>query len=403
MTAGEGRAKPLSERGVLLTGATGFLGMEILARYLERSDRTVYALVRAGDRDAADARLRSTIRTLFGRGDAHRERVEAVPGDIEAPALGLGRRGSDALAEQVTDVVHCAATVSFSLPLEDSRKINVEGTRRVLTFADLCQRRGGLRRFSYISTAYVAGAHTGEFSEDQLEIGQSFRNSYERSKFEAERMVRQHRDRLPIQIFRPSIIVGERASGWTPSFNVLYAPLRAYALGKLPAVPARLSSPVDVVPVDYVADAVFELASREDDEDETYHLVAGGRATTVGRLIELSQDYLDRRPPLVLPPRLYERLIHPLLVRVSDGTTRRTLEQMRFFFPYFSMRVIYRDRLARSRLEPVGIRVPPIERYYGRLLDYAFRAEWGHAALGRTEAQLAAGTAVPASRHPQTP
>jgi hypothetical protein len=166
-------------------------------------------------------------------------------------------------------------------------------------------------------------------------------------------------------------------------------------------MPARPGSPVDVVPVDYVADAGFELASREadGDDDETYHLVAGERATTVGRLIELSKDYFARRPPLVLPPQLYERLVHPLLVRLSDGRSRRVLEQMSFFFPYFSMRVIYRDRRARSRLEPVGIRVPPIERYYARLLDYAFRAEWGRVPIGRSEAQLVADTALPSARH----
>ena len=103
----------------------------------------------------------------------------------------------------------------------------------MLELAELCRRRGGLRRFSYVSTAYVAGTHDGEFSEDQLDVGQGFRNPYERSKFEAEQLVRAYRGRLPIQVFRPSIIVGERATGWTVSFNVLYAPLKAFAAGRL--------------------------------------------------------------------------------------------------------------------------------------------------------------------------
>src|SRR4029450_8977820 len=91
---------------------------------------------------------------------------------------------------------------------------------------------------------------------------QDLRNSYERSKFEAEQLLRRHTDRLPMQIFRPSIIVGEQASGWTMSFNVLYSPLKAFVRGALPAIPADRDAPVDVVPVDYVADAIFQLDNR---------------------------------------------------------------------------------------------------------------------------------------------
>ena len=122
----------------------------------------------------------------------------------------------------------------------------------------------------------MAGTHKGEFGEDQLDVGQRFRNPYEQSKFEAERLVRAADGRLPIQIFRPSIVVGERTTGWTPAFNVLYSPLKAFVRGSLPAVPARRSAPVDVVPVDYVADAVFELAG--DPVERNQHLPPGGRA-----------------------------------------------------------------------------------------------------------------------------
>jgi thioester reductase-like protein len=248
-------------KGILLTGATGFVGGELLARYLERSDRPVYALVRGEDQAAADRRLRDTLDGLVEDPDAIAgKRLFAVPGDIRRPGLGLRHRDRESLATRVNEIVHAAASVSFELPLEDSRRINVEGTRQMLELAELCRDRGGMRRFSYISTAYVAGTHEGEFREDQLQVGQGFRNPYEQSKFEAERLVRGRSDRLPIQVFRPSIVVGEAASGWTASFNVLYTPLKAYARDLLPIVPARREAPVDVVPVDYVADAVFELS-----------------------------------------------------------------------------------------------------------------------------------------------
>jgi thioester reductase-like protein len=371
---------------VLLTGATGFVGMEILSHYLERTDRRICALVRAKDERDAERRIRSALSLLFGDEDAYPGRIRAVPGDIEIPMLGLDRRYLESLAASVTDVIHCAASVSFSLPLERSREINVEGTRQMLEFGELCQEHGGLEHFAYVSTAYVAGTHEGEFTEDDLDVGQNFRNSYERSKFEAEQLVHGHADRLPVQIFRPSIIVGEHSSGWTMSFNVLYSPLKAFVRGALPAIPADPDAPVDVVPVDYVADAIFQLANRPTQRGgETYHLVAGSSATTVGRLVELFASYLGRRPPLVIPPRVYTRLVHPLLIRLRGGHSRRALQEMKVFFPYFSMRVRYGDQRTRSRLAPLGIEPPPVERYYHRLIDFAMRAKWGRARVARTE------------------
>jgi thioester reductase-like protein len=374
----------MSRGAVLLTGATGFVGMEVLARYLERSDREVLALVRARDDAEAAARLRETIGRLYGDDDAYGDRVTAVAADIERESLGLPAERRRDLAERVGDIVHAAASVSFSLPLEDSRRINVTGTERLLELATQANEAGGLDRFCYVSTAYVAGTHEGEFREDQLDVGQAFRNPYEQSKFEAERLVREHTDRLPLQIVRPSIVVGERSSGWTASFNVLYSPLKAFARGSLPALPARRSSPVDVVPIDYVADAIFAIATGPvEDAPETFQLVAGRRATTVGRFAKHAARQLGRRPPRMLPPGLYRRLLHPLLVRSGPQKRRRALARTEVFFPYFTMRVAFDDRRARRRLERKDIRVSPVEHYLHRLIAFAREAEWGRRPIPR--------------------
>jgi thioester reductase-like protein len=333
---------------VLLTGATGFVGKEILDRFLQRG-RPVLALVRADDDETAARRL-----------PAHAH-LTAVPGDIERPGLGLGEGRAAAVADEVTAVVHCAASVSFDLSLDESRRVNVEGTRNVLEFARRCR---GLERLSYVSTAYVAGEPGRLFQEDELDVGQRFRNAYERSKFEAELLVRRSGDGLPLQILRPSIVVGDSRTGRTSSFNVLYAPLKAFARGAIPAIPARRSSPVDIVPVDYVADRTVELA--EDGPDGTFHLVAGRNATTVGRLLELASAQLGRKPPAVLPPAAYRRLLHPWLRRKYAG-----LRRMEIYFPYFAMRVRFDDR----RLGPA----PPVEGYFHRLVEFAERARWGSA------------------------
>ena len=355
-------------RMLLLTGATGFVGMEVLARFLDRTDQPVLALVRARDDEAAAERLRGVAATLYGDPDAHRERLIPLRGDLE--------QETPALPGDVSSVFHCAASVSFTLGLAESRAINVEGTRRML---ELASRLPRLERFSYMSTAYVAGTHAGVFGEDDLEVGQGFRNAYERSKFEAERLVRS--SRLPTQVLRPSIVVGDRRTGWTAAFNVLYAPLRLFAHGAYAAVPARRSSPVDVVSVDYVADAAHELATHGD--EVTYQLVAGRRAATVGRLMELAARYFGRRPPLTVPPRLYSRLVHPLLRRVTRGRRRRALERSEPYFPYFDVRVRYDDARARAALEPAGIRVTPVEDYFERLADFAVRSRWGRASVDR--------------------
>lgn len=370
-----------------MTGVTGFVGMEVLARYLERSDRELLVLIRAGDDAEAAARLRGTMGALYGHEDAYADRVTAVAADIERESLGLPADRRRELAERVGDIVHAAASVSFSLPLEDSRRINVTGTERLLELATQASEAGGLDRFCYVSTAYVAGTHEGEFREDQLDVGQSFRNPYEQSKFEAERLVREHADRLPVQIVRPSIVVGERSSGWTASFNVLYSPLKAFVRGSLPALPARRSSPVDVVPIDYVADAIFAIATGPvEDTAETFQLVAGGRATTVGRFAQLAARQLGRRPPRMLPPGLYRRLLHPFLVRSGPEKRRRALARTEVFFPYFTMRVAFDDRRARRRLERKDIRVSPVEHYLHRLIAFAREAEWGRRSIPRHRA-----------------
>jgi thioester reductase-like protein len=378
--AGRGRC---SDTAVLLTGATGFLGAQLLARYLERTDRRIYALVRAANDRDASSRVQRTLRGLFGGRHPYRRRVVAVRGDLTHARLGLGRRSGE-LAEHVGEIVHGAASVSFENELSTARVINVEGTRRVLEFAERCQARGRLRRFTYISTAFVAGDHDGCFSEDDLDVGQRFRNTYEQSKFEAERLVAASRHRLPTTVVRPSIVVGERETGWTDSFNVLYWPLRAFSRGAYAAVPARRAAPVDVVPVDYVADATLALTQAPETLGATFHLTAGVHASGVGELVELASAFFKRPAPPLIEPTLYRRVLHPLLLRASgDERFRRALERSEVYFPYFAMKVRYDDRRARAALHGTGIEPSPLCDYFDKLAKFAVAAQWGRRHIPR--------------------
>jgi len=370
---------------VLLTGATGFVGGELLVRWLERTDRDVVTLIRAPNDAAASARMDVALRELDGDSSEHRHRVRAVAADMTARGLGLDERRADALADEVDTIVHSAASVSFELPLEQARAINVGGTQGMLELANRCARRGaGLRRYGHVSTAYVAGDRRGVAREDELdERGARFRNSYEQSKAEAERRVREAAGDLPVQVFRPSIVVGESTTGWTSSFNVLYAPLRAFALGAFPAIPARRSAPVDVVPVDYVADAVVALADAPGGDGETFHLVAGERASSVGELIDMGATELGAPPPRVVSPALW-RIVGPALRRRLPVRARLTLERSDQYFPYFASRVRFDARRARCRLAAAGVdSPPPLRDYFGRLVAFARAARWGRAQLPR--------------------
>jgi thioester reductase-like protein len=366
---------------VLLTGATGFVGMELLVRCLERTERHVLAIVRADTDESARERIDAVLANLFGdRAGRFGDRVTAVAGDMTAPGLGLDPLRWDSLAAESTMIVHCAASVSFGQSLDEARAINVEGTRRMLDLAGRAQALGGLERYAQVSTAYVAGTHAGRFSECDLDVGQGFNNSYEQSKFESEQLVRSCPD-LPFTIFRPSIVVGDRNSGWTAAFNVLYWPLRALARGLFPAVPAVPSAPVDVVSIDYVADGIHEVCESSGGIRQTYHLTAGADASTIAEIADLASGYFQQPAPKLLSPAEF--------LSADHGVTRSMLEEGAMYFPYFSVKTTFDDAFTRAQLKPAGISAAPLREYMGRLLDFATWSRWGKRPIARAEALAA--------------
>jgi long-chain acyl-CoA synthetase len=362
------------------------VGQAVLDRLLERTGRPVHALVRAPDQDAADDRLRGVLEALYDDPDRHADRVHAVAGDLTERGLGLGDARRDAIAADVDEIIHCGASVSFALGLRESRAINVAGTARVLGLAEDCAEHGGLRRMTSVSTAYVAGDRRGTVAEGELAAGQGFRNAYEQSKHEAEAMVRSHMDRLPLTIVRPSIVVGERDTGWTSSFNVIYGPLRAFASGAYAVLPGRPWAPIDVVTVDYVADAILALNDAPEACGGTYHVVAGDRASSLSELGELASERFGQPMPQLLPPGLYRRLVHPFVLRRASPRTRRALQRSEVYFPYLSLGVRFDDRRARELLEPRGLRPAPMEEHFDAMVDFAEAARWGKNPISRARA-----------------
>jgi long-chain acyl-CoA synthetase len=348
-------------RPVLITGATGFVGMELLVRILEQTDRDVIVLVRACDNEAAQGRIDEVLETLLAPGERPaRGRVRAQAADLTSPGLGLSTMARKRLAGSIGAVVHCAASISFTLELEDARRINVAGTREVLALAKEAFDGGSLDRFVHVSTAYVAGERDGCVSETDGDVGQCYRNTYERTKLEAEELVRA--SGIPAAILRPSVIVGDSVTGWTPSFNVIYFPLQAFARGLFPNVPGDANAHLDIVPVDTVADALLELTLGPV-RDGNFHVVAGDSAPSNTELATLAAEAFDAEPPV--------------FVGIGDDPSA----EMRAgaLVPYFSVRCTFDAERGRS----IGATPPPLADYFATLMRYAAEARWGKEPMPR--------------------
>jgi len=166
-------------------------------------------------------------------------------------------------------------------------------------------------------------------------------------------------------------------------------------------LPARRRAPVDVVSVDYVADAIVALAGSPDAAGHTYHLTASQDAITIGELLALSVARLEcRRPPLI-SPRLYRHVLAPLMSRLQPSR-RRFLRATETYLPYFAVATVYDNARARAALEP-AITATPLAEYFDAIVSYALRARWGaDGSLTRASARRdprAGEPATAAARH----
>lgn len=247
----------------LVTGATGLIGRRFTQLLLGRGDTdSVRLIVREASRD----RLAGLVSHW-----PNPERVTLVQGDLAEPLLGLDETARDELRDNVDHVVHLAALYDITADDETSIQANVDGTRQVIELAaDL--RAGCLH---HVSSVAVAGDHEGMFTEEMFDVGQRLVTPYHRTKFEAERIVREQAG-VPWRVYRPAIVVGDSVTGETDKIDGPYYLFNAiHRLKSLPNVP--LVGPdigdTNIVPVDYVAKALLELATTEGLDGRAFHLV----------------------------------------------------------------------------------------------------------------------------------
>jgi len=330
---------------VLLTGATGFLGTQIARWLLTNTGVSIVALVRAEDREAAALRLSRAWWDWPDLAQAVGGRVRVVHGDVSEVRLGLDEVEYEELARTVTHVIHAAADVRLNAPIDELRKANVRGTANVLEFARTAHRDHGLARFSHVSTAYVAGGRRGTVPEDSLTDEYGFCSAYELSKYEGERLVQKANADLPISVFRPGLVVGDSRNGAIKTFNTIYVPLRLYLNGRLKVLPASRSMRINLVPVDYVAEAVARLTFEPRAEGKNFHLTAPWeKLPTAQEFVEFvrrwAQEHLDIRlpRPLFLPiPAAVSRSCYRTQ-RVVQRRGRGFLDALITLAPYFNER-----------------------------------------------------------------
>jgi nucleoside-diphosphate-sugar epimerase len=209
-------------------------------------------------------------------------------------------------------------------------------------------------------------------------VGQSFRNTYEQTKAEAEALVRSRMGSLPCVILRPSIIVGDSQTGVTSSFKMLYWPLKIYSRRLWRTVPGFRDAVLDIVPVDYVAKAVTQLAFDGNALGVTVHLCAGPNGSaTIERIARRAAEYFKVREPRYVDPKIFFAAVRPLLSLALWGKKRRVLVDGAAYRDYFTMRMQFDTTNAERLLGPVGIHPPPVMDYLDRLLRYCVASDWG--------------------------
>ncbi|HWL08877.1 MAG TPA: SDR family oxidoreductase [Planctomicrobium sp.] len=269
---------------ILLTGATGLLGRYLMRDLLSR-DVPLAVLVRPSRRNDPHVRIEAAMRVWEKLLQRSLPRPKVLCGDINSPDLGLTGPELRWAAENCGSILHNAASLSFVSTGRHSEpwRSNVGGTQNVLEFCE----QAGIENFNHVSTAYVAGKRTGRVYETELDVGQEFANPYEASKVEAEQMVRGSKFLKTVTVFRPAIIVGDSQSGLTFTYHNFYAMLQLSSTlsqsmaemdftGKLPGGTFQINvdgnERKNLVPVDWVSEAMSRILTTPSLHGQTYHL-----------------------------------------------------------------------------------------------------------------------------------
>ena len=341
----------------LVTGGTGFIGRHLL-RVLAKRDGETYALVRPSSRASFDV-----------------PGVKPVTGDITESMLGLSAADRGRL--KGAEIFHLAAVYDLEASAEADERANVEGTRHVV---ELAQSLGA--RVHHMSSIAVAGAKwKGKFTEEMFAEGQVLDHPYYRTKYEAERIVRESSVRW--RIYRPGLVIGSSETGEAARIDGPYYAFKVIQRIR-EAIPSWMpligfeGGQVNIVPVDFVARAMDAIAHRPDLDGKTFHLTDpnarsfGDVTNEFCRAAHAPQFTLrlDSRAAKMLPRETTAMLQH---WRVAQTLKRRLLEGVRIpeaALQYVMSRARFTSDNASAALAGTGVECPPLRAYAWKIWDY---------------------------------
>ncbi len=354
---------------IFLTGSTGYIGAHVAANLLEDHGAALNLLVRAGDLREAELRLWQALQLhldfpLFY--EYVQTRVRIFRGDLTSPRFGLGPDDYDRLIHTTDSVVHCAASLNRKSE-KSCLNVNLRGTLEVLQLARAVEHYHGLRRFSQVSTVAVAGKRTHEVvTEDRsIDWDRSDYDPYARTKKFSEHMMRELLPDTPKTIFRPSIVLGDSRYPETTQFEMV----QAFAfLAGLPVLPFRPFDKVDIVNVDFVAEAIATLHQKDQPQYDTYHLSSGRQSQTFRELTTALAAAQNRRGPIYMPllERPFAETVNWLANR--KGAVGHGAALMKVFMPYLTWNTIFDNTRVVSELRRKPV---PFSQYSYPLLKFS--------------------------------
>jgi thioester reductase-like protein len=349
---------PFSDETIFVTGFPGFIA-ERLVKHLAKLNARFILLVQLALLERARADVRRITREISMSG----ENFSLVVGDITEPNLGMSALDFQQAKSETTSLFHLAAIYDLAVDREVAMRVNVDGTRNVNQFARSLEQ---LRRYHYVSTCYVAGKREGIILESELLHDAGFRNHYEETKYLAELEVETLKSELPITIHRPAVVCGDSKTGETAKYDGIY-----YLIHYLRRWPSALTLlnignrgvRLNLVPIDFVIDAMVTLAKDERAVGATVQLADPAPLTTEGLFNEISKAVGGRDSFATVPAGIvYPVLMLPLAPKIT-GLPHSAV-------PYFFLEQTYDTGRARELLAPRGVHCPRFSDYVGALVDF---------------------------------
>ncbi|HEV8524738.1 MAG TPA: SDR family oxidoreductase [Terriglobales bacterium] len=372
---------------IFLTGATGYIGAHVAAGLLRRHRDPLNLLVRARDAHEAEVRLWRALQLHmeFTEFQEHlRSRITLFRGDLTEKQFGLSQEEYVRLAQTTDSVIHVAASLNRKSE-KACLNVNLRGTLEVIKLALAARDHHGLRRFSHVSTVAVAGQRENEVvrEDEAIQWDRSDYDPYARTKKFSEHMLRELLPDVPRTIFRPSIVLGDSRQAATTQFDMV----RAFVfLAGLPVLPFRPTDRIDIVPVNYVADAIVTLHQKAKPDHDVYHLSSGTESQTF-REITHALAAAQRRPRPIYMPTL-QRPFAWAVNKLSDGrgVLGHGASLLKVFWPYLVWNTVFDNTRIVSEL---GQRPAPFTQYCYPLLKFSTEnrftyhyREWPSAAGG---------------------